>query len=219
MPREDWPTTIPIDAATGSYLSPDTTTTTRTDFTDFFLRFRPASDANPHYTHLFNVHQRLVGLLINHPAMIPNLQQTFSTPANSKNKVYFMWDFLLRTLQHLAAKVDPKFPDSSPMFRDVFSRAVTAKMYILDTTGKLERANASVGYSDDDGVEFTDEVKALAETLDEIPDGCAGCGKEEEEGGEKLHVCAKCKKEKYCSRACQRRMWKVHKRRCTAVTA
>ena len=30
--------------------------------------------------------------------MTPNLQQTYMTPAASKNKVYFMWDFVGRTL-------------------------------------------------------------------------------------------------------------------------
>lgn len=34
----------------------------------------------------------------NHEAMRPNLEQTFDTPANSKNSVYFMWDFVGRTL-------------------------------------------------------------------------------------------------------------------------
>lgn len=29
--------------------------------------------------------------------MAPNLQQTYMTPAASKNKVYFMWDFVGRT--------------------------------------------------------------------------------------------------------------------------
>ena len=30
--------------------------------------------------------------------MAPNLQQTFRTPAASKNNVYFMWDYVGRTL-------------------------------------------------------------------------------------------------------------------------
>lgn len=33
-----------------------------------------------------------------HEAMQPNLQQTYMTPAVSKNRVYFMWDFVGRTL-------------------------------------------------------------------------------------------------------------------------
>lgn len=33
--------------------------------------------------------------------MLPNLDQTFSTPANAKTSVYFMWDFVGRTLYQL----------------------------------------------------------------------------------------------------------------------
>ena len=40
--------------------------------------------------------------LAHHPAMAPNLPQTYMTPAASKNKVYFMWDFVGRTLVSLA---------------------------------------------------------------------------------------------------------------------
>lgn len=216
MPNPNWPATIPILTATGEYLSPNVNRTTRIDFTDFFLRFRPDPDAHPYYLHLFTTHQRLADLLIKHPAMIPNLQQTFSTPANSKNKVYFMWDFILRTFQHLAAQVDPRNPEASPMFQEVLLRAGRAKMLIIDETGQLEAGNASLGYSDDEGVEFTDEIKQLAETLLDLPglEGCAGCGKEEREGGRALLVCAKCKVEKYCSVECQRKRWKGHKKEC-----
>lgn len=214
MPNPNWPAVIPILEATGEYLSPNTTSTTRIDFTDFFLRFQHAPDAHPLYKHLFVVHQELAKLLIEHPAMKPNLQQTFSTPANSKNKVYFQWDFILRTFQHLAAQVDPHDPLSSPMFSDVVGRSVQAKMLIIDETGRLEKTNASIGYKDDGGVEFTDEIKAVANKLDELPDCCAACGKEQREEGRVLLLCARCKEEKYCSTDCQKNRWKKHKREC-----
>ena len=35
-------------------------------------------------------------------------------------------------------------------------------MLIEDTTGKLEQMNAMAGYSDDDGVEFGDDIKRLS---------------------------------------------------------
>lgn len=148
--------------------------------------------------------------------MKPNLEQTFSTKANSKNKVYFMWDFVLRTFQHLAAQVDPRNPHRSPMFVDVVGRAAMAKSLMLDDTGKLEAMNMSVGYSDDDGVEFGDEIKELAQKLDEFPPSCAGCGKLERENGAALLLCAGCKKTKYCSIECQRSCWKAHKKQCRA---
>jgi hypothetical protein len=74
---------LPIHEATGEYLSPDTKTTTRIDFTDFFLRFRHAEDAHPAYKHLSVTHQQMAKLLIEHPAMKRNLQQTFSTRKSS----------------------------------------------------------------------------------------------------------------------------------------
>jgi hypothetical protein len=216
MPRDSWPTVIPIPEATREYMSPDTTTTTRVDFTDFFMRFQHAPDAHPVYKHLFVTHQQLAKLLIEHPAMQPNLQQTFSTPANSKNKVYFMWDFVLRTFQFLVAQVDPRDPYSSPTFLEVYRRAATERALTVDDTGELNRMNGSFGYSDDGGVEFTDEIKNLANKLmAEI--GCAACGKEKRDDGKALLVCARCKEEKYCSTDCQKKRWKNHKRECQAA--
>jgi hypothetical protein len=87
MPLLDRP--IVLHEATGDFLSPNPAITTRTDFTKFFLNFRAAPDAHELYKHLFDVHQNLIRLLVEDPAMRPNLEQTFSTPANSKNKVYF----------------------------------------------------------------------------------------------------------------------------------
>ena len=74
----------------GRYLTPNTQTTKRGDFTNFFLEWNCVEGADPKYEHLFTVHQNLMRMLINDPAMDDNRQQTFSTPANSKNKVYFM---------------------------------------------------------------------------------------------------------------------------------
>jgi hypothetical protein len=177
------------------------------------MRFQHAPDAHPTYKHLFITHQQLAKLLIEHPAMKPNLQQTFSTPANSKNQVYFMWDFILRTFQQLAAQVDPRDPNSSPMFQEVIGRAVQAKMLTIDETGILRTMNASARYKDDDGVEFTDEIKKLADNLDAFP-GCAACGKEKRADGKALLLCARCKREKYCSTDCQKKRWKKHKQEC-----
>lgn len=88
MPPIDRP--IVLHEATGDFLSPNPSTTTRTAFTNFFLNFRAAPDAHELYKHLFDVHQTIIRLLVDHPAMRSNLEQTFSTPTNSKNKVYFM---------------------------------------------------------------------------------------------------------------------------------
>lgn len=41
-----------------------------------------------------------------------------------------------------------------------------AQQLILDTTGKLESMNQSVGYNDDAGIQFSDEIKVEARKLD-----------------------------------------------------
>jgi hypothetical protein len=84
--KPEWPAEIPIPEAAGAYISPDPTTTTRIDLTDFLLRFRHAEDAHPAYKHLFVTHQQMAKLLIEHPAMEPNLQQTFSTRKSKNNR-------------------------------------------------------------------------------------------------------------------------------------
>jgi hypothetical protein len=72
------------------YVSPNPETTKRGPFTEFFLERNCPQDADPKYKHLFDIHQNLMRMLINDSAMDANREQTFSTPANSKNKVYFM---------------------------------------------------------------------------------------------------------------------------------
>jgi hypothetical protein len=102
------------------------------------------------------------------------------------------------------------------MLNDVVGRTNLAKHRILDNTGKLAAVNASVGYSNDDGVEFGPEIRALAGTLD-VPPGCAGYGMSERLDGKDLFICARYKADKYCSAECQKKCWKIHKRTCVAV--
>ena len=91
---------------------------------------------------------------------------------------------MLRTFQFIAARIDPRDPISSAMFMDVVSRAALAKGLIEDETGQLEKANLNIGYDDDDGVEFGEEIKREAGRLMELPGmpdlGDAGEGTDEE---------------------------------------
>lgn len=48
-------------------------------------------------------------------------------------------------------------------------RSMLAQQLILDTTGRLESMNQSVGYNDDAGIQFSAEIKAEAEKLDDLP--------------------------------------------------
>lgn len=76
----------------------DPTRTTRRIFTRSLTSHTTPEDADPEYKSLANALRKLLVLLVNHPAMTRNIDQTYATPAAAKNKVYFMWDFVGRTL-------------------------------------------------------------------------------------------------------------------------
>ena len=155
-----------VTLPTGRFLSPDKSKTTRTDFTAFFLSFQCPQDASPFYKLLFTTQQELLGLLINHPAMEPNKNQTFDTPPNSKNPVYLMWDFLRPICQILVAKIDPKQPQRSDMIPDVKTRTWMATQIILDEEGTLKETIKPAEDEDPDLYEVGDEIKALARKME-----------------------------------------------------
>lgn len=51
--------------------------------------------------------------------------------------------------------------------QDIQMRSMLAQQLILDTTGRLESMNQSVGYNHDAGISFSEEIKAEAEKLDD----------------------------------------------------
>ncbi|KAK4944816.1 hypothetical protein LTR66_007665 [Elasticomyces elasticus] len=133
---------------------PDPQRATREQYTQYLTSLECAPNAVPRYAKLHKDLRHLLDLLAHYPAMAPNLQQTYSTPAASKDKVYFMWDFIGRTLGMLN-QIDPKLPSrTKDAWEDVYGRASYGRVLIKDTTGVLQRTNASVGYKDDAGVEF-----------------------------------------------------------------
>ncbi|KIW04458.1 hypothetical protein, variant 2 [Verruconis gallopava] len=158
----------------------DPTRTSRRTFTSSLTSHPVPDDADPQYKSLAEALRRLLTLLINHPAMSKNIDQTYSTPAASKNKVYFMWDFVGRTLAMLFG-LPPSMPGrpapppqtiSTPEgaeawkekqkqgWTEVMQRALYARELILDEGGKLD-AMMNVSYGDGSGVEkadFGDEV-------------------------------------------------------------
>lgn len=89
---------------------------TRRTFTNNLVNVSIPDNANADWAHLARTHQgdisfagrltwqyrlqdlELLKALFDHPAMEPNREQTFMTPANKKTKVYFLWDFVGRTL-------------------------------------------------------------------------------------------------------------------------
>lgn len=69
---------------------PDPHTTSRKDFSNFLLNQPLASNAAPKYAKLHTDLRKLFELLAYDPAMEQNFEQTYMTPAASKNKVYHM---------------------------------------------------------------------------------------------------------------------------------
>lgn len=76
----------------------DPYTNTREQFTNGLISNPVPENAALEWKKYVERHKVLLEKLAHHPAMAPNVQQTFMTPANSKNKVYFQWDFVGRTL-------------------------------------------------------------------------------------------------------------------------
>lgn len=68
----------------------------------------------------------------------------------------------------MMANINHRTPQGGP-WADILSRCALAKMLILDTTGKLNAMNRSVGYNADEGVEFTEEIKEEAQNLENLP--------------------------------------------------
>ena len=56
------------------------------------------------------------------------------------------------------------------IYQDIVTRALLARELVLDTSGKLESMNRSVGYNDDGGIDFSTEIKGEAEKLDDLPE-------------------------------------------------
>jgi len=65
----------------------DPNTSTREQFTNGLLAFPIPADANSNWKKYAENLQALLRMLAFHEAMAPNLQQTYMTPAASKNKV------------------------------------------------------------------------------------------------------------------------------------
>lgn len=77
----------------------DPNNATREEFTTGLTSIPlPPVTLAPEWKKLAEQLRTLLDKLAYHPAMAPNLQQTYMTPAASKNNVYFMWDFVGRTL-------------------------------------------------------------------------------------------------------------------------
>ncbi|KAF2398717.1 hypothetical protein EJ06DRAFT_456867, partial [Trichodelitschia bisporula] len=112
----------------------DPYTNTRREFTEAMLN-RPIPDAaTPQYRTFVSGAQKVLRALAYHPAMEPNIDQPFMTPANKKSRVYFMWDFCGRTLG-MALAIDASLPRSTKkVWEEVNERTVFADVLFHDNS-------------------------------------------------------------------------------------
>ncbi|KAF2173675.1 hypothetical protein M409DRAFT_15952 [Zasmidium cellare ATCC 36951] len=101
-------------------------------------------------------------------------QPTFATLANSKNKVYFMWNSIGRTLDNIQLNMEEVTSLESlsavqqALFEDVIQRSVLASSLILDTNPSMlnnliEQTNPeAAGHHSESGDEIEGEVKTLS---------------------------------------------------------
>lgn len=75
----------------------DPNTNTRKEFTTDLISNPIPGKADPEWKTNVERQKVLMEKLTHRPAMAPNLNQTYMMLANSKNKVYFEWDFVGRT--------------------------------------------------------------------------------------------------------------------------
>ncbi|THY69204.1 hypothetical protein D6C95_10409 [Aureobasidium pullulans] len=91
-------------STTNIYTGPDPDTTTRAEFTIHHLNRQCPTVCSPRFSHIFKVHQTLIRLMDAHPAMDQNRNQTYNTPAASKNKVGLPRPHLRNSRQCTSAK-------------------------------------------------------------------------------------------------------------------
>lgn len=63
----------------------------------------------------------------------------------------------------------------------------------------------------------TSEVVKELHAKHNKPNECGACGSKTGQDGQALRNCSRCKDRRYCSRECQKKHWKLHKKVCEAV--
>jgi hypothetical protein len=139
---------------------PDPNTTSRRGYTTALIDRAIPSNAAPEYRRRVTQHKELVQALFDDAAMEPNREQTFMTPANSKNRVYFMWDFCQRNLSFMLAAANPTLPrGQKSLWNDIMGRVQFAKFLILEEGQEVDEMFPN------DPVRFSEDLKTLANSL------------------------------------------------------
>lgn len=139
----------------------------RRDYTAGLIAAPLPDSAAASWTSTVEKLRAVYGALGAHAAMEPNLNQTFNTPANSKNKVYFMWDFVGRAL-HFAylvpASLNGLSREEQERWSDVLAKSQMAKGLLLDQMpGMLDMMSGSSNSGEQ--VELGEEVQQAAAQL------------------------------------------------------
>jgi len=135
----------------------DVNRSTRREWTDAITSKPIPENASEQYRKYHEKLVKLLRLLMEDEAMAPNLDQIWMQPANSKNKVYFMWDFVGRTTGMLHS-LDPTKPlDGRQEAKDVVASDAFADILMTnDPSDSKMRAMFP-----NDSTQFSDDIKAL----------------------------------------------------------
>nr|POE78038.1 hypothetical protein CFP56_09679 [Quercus suber] len=146
-------------------------TATREQFTSSLVDRPLPSNAAQEWKTRAEKLQALLKKLAFHDAMSANLQQTYMTPAASKNKVYFMWDFIGRTLGMQFSVPESLQGLSSPQqetWNDVVGRSVMGAGLILDEKPGMLAQMMQMSYPGVVDVAFGEDVLQLARALKNV---------------------------------------------------
>jgi len=147
-------------------------TSTREEYTRGLTTVPLPPKSTPAWLSMVTRLRTLLNKLAQHPAMAPNLQQTYMTPAADKNNVYFMWDFIGRTLG-MCYQLDPELSNHRPGqplpegYVDVISRCAMARELMLDSKPGMLSSMTEMTYPEQAGKhpEFGAEILGLARDL------------------------------------------------------
>jgi hypothetical protein len=138
-----------------------TTSPSRRAFTENLTTQPLPDNANEEWTQFTTNLKSLLEALSQHDAMKENIDRPYNEPAKHKNKVYFMWDYIGRTLG-MAFSADSSDPKKSPFWTEARQRAVMGGMMIkgshldLDTICPSDRGEK---------IEFGEDIIKLADEL------------------------------------------------------
>ncbi|KAI6796164.1 hypothetical protein KC360_g8725 [Hortaea werneckii] len=131
----------------------DPNTSSRAVFTEVLINNPIPDHACDAWKNQMKSLKELYQLLANHPGMSRNNEQVFAQPAHEKNTVYFMWDFVGRTIT-MAYMIDPSLPtkpDVQERWGDIMSRSVMAANLLLDQPPGMLDQMVTMSYPNQSG--------------------------------------------------------------------